>query len=347
MTEMRVAGTGTNGFRLRAVDPPDAAGPVLGNLDGLPTVELRIAALSLDRLVRHEGESDEHVRTLAEAEDELPPIVVHHPSMTVLDGLHRVRVALLRGREMIRAKLYQGSNEDAFVLAVRMNVTHGLPLSRTDRMAAAGRIIGSHLHWSNRMIATATGLSAGTIGEIRRRSTVQPGQSIARIGRDGRSRPIDGSVGRLKAADLLAKNPTASLRAIAREAGVSPSTVQDVRKRLQAREDPVPARLRANPADRSRPVRRLPTGTQQLADVDAAATVAALSRDPTLRFSDPGRQLIRWLDRHRVPGTEYRAMTSAVPDHCVDTVARLAYDNARLWAEFGAALEQRRLAQRW
>ncbi|MDT7715083.1 MAG: hypothetical protein QOH09_1075 [Pseudonocardiales bacterium] len=39
----------------------------------------------------------------------------------------------------------------------------------------AARIVGSHPHWSCRMIAEATGLAVGTVAEIRKRSTEQNG----------------------------------------------------------------------------------------------------------------------------------------------------------------------------
>jgi hypothetical protein len=158
-------------------------------LEGLPAVMLPISSLLLDDSPRHAGESDEHVQVLTESEERLPPIVVHGPSMRVIDGRHRVRAAMIRGDVTVDAKIYHGTAGDAFVLAVRMNITHGLPLTRADRSAAALRIIGSHPQWSDRMIATATGLSAGTVAKARQRSTVSNAQSNTRVGKDGRARP--------------------------------------------------------------------------------------------------------------------------------------------------------------
>ncbi|MEK8141890.1 hypothetical protein NKH18_02220 [Streptomyces sp. M10(2022)] len=40
---------------------------------------------------------DDWALTLAELETESPPILVHHPTLTVIDGLHRLRAARLRG----------------------------------------------------------------------------------------------------------------------------------------------------------------------------------------------------------------------------------------------------------
>ena len=219
-------------------------------LDGLPTVVLSISSLLLDDSPRQDGENGEHARMLAEAEEQLPPIVVHDQSMRVIDGIHRIRAAVMRGKKEIEAKIYHGTDDDAFMLAVRLNIAHGLPLTRADRIAAAIRIIGSHPEWSNRMIASTTGLSAGTVGKLRRRSTVHDAQSNMRVGKDGRVRPVNGAAGRRKAGELLAVKPTASIRMIAKEAGVSPSTVHDMRRRLRVGHELVleQQRVRESPA---------------------------------------------------------------------------------------------------
>lgn len=118
----------------------------------------------------HPGE--EHVRLLAGAGTELPPIVVHRPTTRVIDGTHRVHAARPRGEEKFRARFFDGSAEDAFVLAVRSNIAHGLPLRSAERTAAARRIIGTHPEWPDRVIAEAVGLTAA-----RRTLVESPAQS--------------------------------------------------------------------------------------------------------------------------------------------------------------------------
>jgi hypothetical protein len=49
--------------------------------------------------------------------------------------------ARLRGADKIKARFFDGDEASAFVLAVRLNFTHRLPLALTDRKAAADRII--------------------------------------------------------------------------------------------------------------------------------------------------------------------------------------------------------------
>ncbi len=128
----------------------------------------------------------------------------------------------LRGQERIGVEFFEGSDADAFLRAVEVNVTHGRPLSLADRRAAAARIIASHPHLSTRAIARASGLSAKAVGALRRCSTDAEQQLDKRVGRDGRARPVNVMEGRWRAAQVMAENPNASLREIARLAGISP-----------------------------------------------------------------------------------------------------------------------------
>lgn len=153
--------------------------------------------------------------------------------MHVIDGMHRLMAASLAGRETIDVIFFDGSQADMFLRAVRENVTHGLPLSQADRRAAAERIIASHPHLSDRGIGQIAGLAPKTVAAVRKRSTDGMPQSNARVGRDGKVRPLDSAEGRRRAAELLTERPGASLRDVARAAGISPATVLDVRKRLE------------------------------------------------------------------------------------------------------------------
>jgi uncharacterized protein YerC len=341
----------STGTHLNEKNDFESAGWEIIQLDKLPTISLSIDSLLLDDSPRQGGENDEHVRVLAESEEQLPPIVVHGKSMRVIDGIHRVRAAVMRGEETIEAKICHGKDSDAFVLAVRMNIAHGLPLTRADRTAAVIRIIGSHPQWSNRMIATVTGLSAGTVGKLRRRSTVQNAQSVRRVGKDGRVRPINSATDRMKAGELLAEKPTASIRAIAKEAGVSPSTVGDVRRRLHAGQHPIVERLRpqgssvtARPPD-VRPRRGASDDSESAESADVAPILANLKRNPSLHSSDGGRSLLLWLDRYHVGMAMSKKIAEIVPGCCTGSVAKLAHGYARMWTEVAAQLEQRSVHQ--
>ena len=155
---------------------------------------LRVPILSLQPgdSPRLEGEDKAHIAWLAETEAALPPILVDRRNMRVIDGMHRLLAASLRGREWIEVQFFDDSPAEAFRRAVEANVTHGLPLTQADRRAAAKRIVVSHPHLSDRAIGESTGLAARTVAGIRRR-TADVARPNARVGRDGRVRPLDGA----------------------------------------------------------------------------------------------------------------------------------------------------------
>lgn len=119
--------------------------------------------------------------------------MVHLPSRRVIDGMHRLRAAILRGEEEIDARFFHGTETDVFLLSVAANIQHGLPLSQRDRMAAAERIFVTHPEWSDRMVAIVVGMSNKKVGRCGDRWSGDIPQPAVRIGRDGRVRPVDGS----------------------------------------------------------------------------------------------------------------------------------------------------------
>jgi hypothetical protein len=312
-------------------------------------VEVAVSALSVADSPRVAGEDPEHIQALAVAQAELPPILVHHSTMRVIDGIHRLRVAKLRGDEYIAARFFSGDEKDAFVLAVKSNITHGLPLSLADRKAAAARIIGSHPQWSDRMIASVVGLAARTVGEIRRQDTRETIQLQSRIGQDGRVRPINAAGGRILAAQLIADSPGLSLREIARGAGISPETARDVRNRVGRGEDPVPGRRtvrKSEPTEKpgSRRAEPAPAPVPSRHSRESrAAVIERLKADPALRFTETGRTLLRLLHAHMIRAEEWENVADNIPPHCGGIIASLARECALMWKEF-ADLVERNLA---
>lgn len=306
--------------------------------------EVEIGSLSVAGSPRAAPEDAGHVAVLAAAPGPLPPIVVHRATRRVIDGRHRVKVARLAGRPTIAARFFDGSDADAFVLAVKLNTVHGLPLTLAERKAAAGRIIGSHPQWSDRMIAATAGLAPGTVAAIRK-TLAGDGAGDTRIGQDGRGRPVNGAEGRRLASELITQNPALSLRAVARAAGISHETVRDVRNRLSRGESPVPqqnrrgranatVRLAERRADAGPTARVLPVPSR-----DAGVVVERLRRDPALRFSETGRSLLRMLSLHLVSAEEWDDIISNIPPHCRGMVAQLGRDCAQAWADFAARAE--------
>jgi ParB-like chromosome segregation protein Spo0J len=287
------------------------------NADG-PVATVAVADLRGGGSPRQAGENLEHIRTLADTATELPPIIVRRSDMRVIDGMHRLRAARLRGETDIAVRYFDGDDQDAFVLAVRTNVTHGLPLSLADRKAAARRIVTSHPHWSDRMIATTAGLSAATVARIRREGTTPAPTS--RVGHDGRVRPVNSLERRRVARAILLAEPKLSLREVARRAGISPETARSVRRRL--------------PETKSEPVPK----------TDPVTVVQQLRNDPTLRFSETGRQLLRLLEVRSITADTWTAIAHNVPPHCRDAVARIAVECANTWRSFAEQVTRERRA---
>ncbi|MFG1791148.1 ParB/RepB/Spo0J family partition protein [Nocardia altamirensis] len=307
---------------------------------------MRVDTLVLADSPRLAGEDSAHIRALAEAVEALPPILVHRPSMRVIDGAHRVGAARLRGDKTIAARFFDGTEMEAFIVAVRMNVTHGLPLSLADRKAAAARIIRERPEWSDRAIGVTSGLSHKTIGVLRR-STGPDTQSNVRIGRDGRPRSSSTEEGRRLASEMIARSPQAPLREVAEAAGVSLGTAHDVRQRLRRGDDPVPARqhrgtpsvpLGKTPAKRPQPD-RFADRTQIK---DPKVVIQRLRADPSLRFTESGRALLRRLDLCAGANTGLEEVVDALPAHNVWLIIQLAYWFAEDWRRIAAHLEHRK-----
>ncbi|MBQ1050209.1 ParB-like nuclease domain-containing protein [Micromonospora sp. C51] len=320
---------------------------------------VQLARLSLGRSPRLGGTDEEHVARLAEVDGELPPIIVDRRTMQVVDGAHRFMAAALNGRASISVEFFDGTAEDAFLRAVEANVTHGLPLSRAERRAAAARIIASHAEMSDRAIAKVVGMAAKIVAEIRHAAQDVSSLPAARVGRDGRSRPSSTVEGRLKAAKLLEDHPQSSLREVAKSSGISPSTVGDVRRRLARGEDPVrqahasdesrrpdpPRSLRpvATPDARVSPARRRlesrPLRASLPTVADPASVVTKLAHDPSLRYNQAGRQLLRLLQANASSLRESASLASAVPSYSVPIMVQLARRYAQLWDDFAQELE--------
>jgi ParB-like chromosome segregation protein Spo0J len=316
--------------RLRPTDGYD--------LSEQPTTRVPIATLVLSNWLRNKGQNFKHVRILAQVEDKLPPIIVHRATMRVIDGMHRVRAAMLGGAAHLDAILFDGSEEEAFLLAVRLNVAHGLPLSRGDRVAAAVRIICSCPQWSDRAIARAAGLSDKTVASIRRRTSAEFPHLSDRVGLDGRFRPVSAVAGRRMASDLITENPDATIREISVRAGISLATARDVRERLRNGLDPVPARHRAPAVLQS--VAEDDGGPRRSRSARVAPTILeSLRRDPSLRNNEAGRALLRLLALPAMSPADWERLISAVPLHRAQAVAQVARGSSEAWQQFATRLE--------
>src|SRR5690349_7736212 len=94
----------------------DGARPPAPDTSQQPATELvPISSLVASDSPRTAGGSAEHAEMLAEAQTPLPPIVVHRPTMRIIDGMHRAQAAVLRGQECVEVQYVDGTADDAFV----------------------------------------------------------------------------------------------------------------------------------------------------------------------------------------------------------------------------------------
>jgi ParB-like chromosome segregation protein Spo0J len=334
-------------------------------IEQLPEVNVPVASLVPGFHLRHEGTDAAHVRLLADAAGsvKLPAILVQRRGLRIIDGMHRVEAAKLRGEWTISARIVDCTDPEALVLAVRSNTLHGLPLSRADRISSAKRILAAHADWSDRAVAGITGLSPKAIASLRNSSAGDARFDGKRLGRDGKRRPVVPAEGRRRAAEYINAHPEASLREVARETDVSLGTVHDVRERIRRGADhaagtpPRPAEnvvagtpgrpaenvaaspTQAAPPDPPRPVGIIHGGGARTAQRLAWPAISAkLTADPALRYTDGGRAFLRWMALHSMQSDEWREFVDAIPQHWLKEVSRIAAGMSQEWQQFADRL---------
>jgi AraC-like DNA-binding protein len=202
---------------------------------------------------------------------------------------------------------------------VRRNVAHGLLLTLAERKRAAVRVLRAHPAWSDRRVAALCGVSSKTVARVRVEAGVCPtgdGASIdggMRVGRDGRCRPVRRGSVRARVLEALRADPSASLRAIASVAEVSPETVRLVRMNM--------AEVEASSGDEP-------------------AAAASWRDDAALVSCEEGEEFVGWFERTLV-GVEDLARAGAVPLSRVYEVGDEARRRSEAWLEFARALEAR------
>jgi ParB-like chromosome segregation protein Spo0J len=294
------------------------------------SVELTLADLRIEPMVRLGPLDGGHVSALAEVPGRWPPIVVAAGSMIVLDGAHRVAAARRLAMTTITGVLFSGDEDTAFIMAVQSNAGQGMPLSLAERSRAARRLVERSPERSDRAIGQICGLDHKTVARFREaqaRPTGENPRSDKRVGRDSRTRPIDIAALRTRIAAAVMETPNDSLRNIARRVGASPETVRDVRARLSRGDDPVPSGVRgvALPLLPSAPVTKRPP---------------AWSHDSACRSTSGGSEFVAWFDVGS-RAAEWQSFVEAVPLSRAYEVADQARIYADAWRSFAEALERR------
>jgi len=289
-----------------------------------PIEQVPVASLVRGDSPRLKGENKAHARLMVDAAD-MPPIIVHRSTMQVIDGMHRLTAATLRHQDTVEVRFFNGTVEEAFVLAVAANITHGLPLSRKDRKAAAARILSMYPEWSDRTIASTAGLSHPTVAVLRRKcSTGKTFQLNTRLGKDGKARPVVCDDGRKAAADLIRADQSTSVREVARRAGVSVGTVHNVRARLQQGVEPSVSKARGAGVNFS--IAR------------GQAVVKRLWNNPAVRGHQDGKAMLQLLSRSLQLTDEAQSVSRSAPEHCLDTVAEVASAISDSWSRLARDL---------
>jgi len=235
---------------------------------------------------------------------QLPSVLVQKSGSRIIDGLHRLEVAKLRGEWTISARIVDCTDSEALVLAIKSSTLHGLPLSRADRISGAKRMLAAHPDWSDRAVAGITGLSAKSIASLRNSASGDTPFYGKRLGRDGKRHPVMPTEGRLRAAEYIRAHPEASLRQIARESDASLGTVHVVRERIRRG-----AGLGSEAPPEVRAIHVQPgpgAGTRGAPRLAWPMISAKLASDPSLRYTEGGRAFLRWMAGYCLGADEWR-----------------------------------------
>jgi hypothetical protein len=328
----------------------------LKNFEKLPARDVPVNALSSWVYLRQGGTNAAHVQLLIDAADsaQLPPILIQQEGCRVIDGVHRLEAAKLRGDATIKARFLDCTDSEALVLAMKANSIHGLPLSKADRVAGARRLLTAHPDWSDRAIAAITGLSDKTIAALRNQAADTAHLGSKRLGLDGKRRPVNAGECRRRAAEYISAHPNAPLRQVAKETDVSLGTVHDVNARLRSGVSPernehrIPAARPAvhptpavadtvtvTPGANGTPLRRKNHTDAPLTWAGIAAKVA---QDPTIRYTEGGKEFLRWMAQHTSNLDGWREFVNAIPAHWRSVIAPIAESIGKEWSLFAEQL---------
>lgn len=312
----------------------------------------RIEPVLIDTLLpadspRHSAVDEQYARLLADRPS-LPPILVQRTTMRIIDGMHRVRAMEMQGHEAIAVQFAEADDDAAFILSVLLNVSKGLRLSVRERRAAAERLISRHPDWSDRTISKISGLSAKVVARLRACSTAQYPHLNERIGRDGKRHPLDTADARRRAVQILQREPAVPLRRVAADAGLSLGTAHKVKAAFEERRRQSadagkrsPAHESGSGAGQAGGGRGRRAGVHDEVRNNESSAIDHLAADPALRYTEVGRQLIRWLRREHQDLRLGRRILEGVPSHCSTLIAAVAREHAAWWLEVAHSLDAR------
>lgn len=200
-----------------------------------------------------------HVDAFAQVIEQVEPIQLTHDAR-IIDGRHRVAAALQSGKTHLLAHCASELGSTAVVMiALTANSSHGLPLTRQQRLDGARQLLEMTPTPSVHQVAQACGLARRTVSAISRQlrtgTPTGPGTQLATpagpphgdcvcrtrmsslprcVGRDGRSRPVDVGAQQAVVDDAVERHDEWSTAQLVEHLGVSPATVIAARRRLMA-----------------------------------------------------------------------------------------------------------------
>jgi ParB-like chromosome segregation protein Spo0J len=324
---------------MSSIEPAPASPVPVVRLSGAPHLdpEVRTVVIETWRLspgpsVRTRQLRQDHVRLLVASGGSWPPLLVHKQDLVVIDGIHRLAAAAVLGLRTLEVRLFEGSQEEALIAAIRGNVTHGLLLTLAERKAAATRLLAIRPEWSDRRIARICGVSGSTIQQLRGRyrTSETDGAVLAtrRIGVDGKARPTDRIKLRHQIRTAIEANPDASLRVIAARTGASPTTVRTVRQALNSSPPPPVDDVIAAPDPLA--TMRHSRGSEKVWTSDSACSSAGAAFAFAL-----------WFDQTRVDPSVFQRYADTIPLSRVYEVVDEASRRAQMWSQFANLVEKR------
>jgi hypothetical protein len=303
---------------------------------GLPSEPqlVPVSTLPVGHAWRVRGLDDAHVAALAASHGSHPPVLVRRGDSTIVDGAHRVAAARRLGMYAIAVEWFDGDYLQAFEEFVQRNTTHGLELTVEDRKQGVLRVLGAAPSWSDRRVAQLCGVSPKLVARLRSGSTRhnEGSDRDKRVGRDGRARPVRPGAMRGKIAELLEREPTASLRAVASRLGVSPETVRSVRRQIGLQ-----GHL-AQEANVVHPYDDLAIEKLLFLQRHREAPTPWL-HDNAFESTAHGVSFVDWFEATTV--NDGGSRVDEVPLSRVYDIADEARRRARYWADFAQSLEQR------
>jgi hypothetical protein len=208
-------------------------------------------------------------------------------------------------------------------------------LSLASRKALANELLERQPGLSDRAVGRQCGLSPATVASLRARAQMATADHApVRLGRDGRTRPVDGGALRQRIAAAIQEDPDASLRMIARRVGASPETVRSVRMQLAKAEPDVTARTSTRPV--------APPDIDLLLTVPPAPIPSrSWQEDTACQSTSDGAAFASWFEQSGLDEQGWRVFVHSVPLSRVYEIIDESRRRSSVWMGFAEALEER------